>query len=396
MESARADVPAATQVDRAGKAPERLYAAQAAAELLGIHRTTLYLAVRKMKLVPDAYTPGGHARFRRETLERFRDRLTLDSATGGDGSIARAVARAVAALSHFTTLQPVCEAIADAALMVCPSFETCIVLDREHHCPTGYDLRLLTERGLPERIRLEYRFLRRRPGLDFITALVARNQTSFLCGDVLAPGAVVPEGGLLTLSDAGYRSCAALPCVSDGATLGILMCLGRAPCDLSEPESVALGNLADVLTVALRRERREEATRRQSAAIGELMRWAQLPASENGDRFSEVRRICRQGARARLVGEWGPDESAVPPPLADLLRAAANAATSQRAEWIDQDGPRIALAIPTQALGQALGQAPAAVGAVWRRQDFGAGFDAGMELALLQVYAQACAAIASR
>jgi excisionase family DNA binding protein len=395
MNKTRSDNPHASRPDHSGATGEHLYAAQAAAELLGIHRTTLYLAVRKMKLVPDAYTPGGHARFRRETLERFRDRLTLDSATGGDGSIARAVARAVASLSHFTTLQPVCEAVADAALMACPSFATCILLARDHHCLSGYDLRLLTERGLPQRICLEYRFLHRRPGLDFITALVARNRTPFLCGDVLSPGVVAPEGSLLMLSDAGYRSCAALPCVSDDATLGILMCLGRAPCDLSEPESVALGNLADVLTVALRRERREEAARCQSAAIGELMRWAQLPVSDSGDQFSEVRRICRQGVRARLVGEWDPGESNVPPPLADLLRAAANAATSQRAEWIDQDGPRIALAIPTQALGQAPAR-PAAVGAVWRRQDFGAGFDAGMELALLHVYAQACAAIASR
>src|SRR5579864_5922075 len=161
MESTRDD-PAATQTEHSGEAYERLYAAQAAAELLGIHRTTLYLAVRKMKLVPDAYTPGGHARFRRETLERFRDRLTLDSATGGDGSIARAVARAVASLSHFLTLQPVCDAVVDAALMACPGFETSLVVARDERCANGSDLRLLAERGLPVRVSLEYRFLRRR------------------------------------------------------------------------------------------------------------------------------------------------------------------------------------------------------------------------------------------
>lgn len=387
MESTRDDDSVATQTEQATEAYEHLYAAQAAAELLGIHRTTLYLAVRKMKLVPDAYTPGGHARFRRETLERFRDRLTLDSATGGDGSIARAVARAVASLSHFLTLQPVCEAVVDAALMACPSFETCLVVAHDERCASGSHLRLLAERGLPERVSLEYRFLRRRPGLDFITAQVARSRTPFLCGDILSANAATPEGGLLTLSGGGYRSCAALPCVSDDVTLGILMCLGRAPCDLSEPETLALGNLADVLTVALRRRRREEATHRQSAAIGELMRQTQLPASDGVDPLTNVRRICQQGARARLVGEWGLAESNVPQPLADLLRAAASAAAPQRAEWIAQDGPRVALAIPAQA-----GDRPAAVGAVWRRQDFGA----GMELALLHVYAQVCAALASR
>lgn len=387
MDRTRDDAPVATQTEHPNEAYERLYAAQAAAELLGIHRTTLYLAVRKMKLIPDAYTPGGHARFRRETLERFRDRLTLDSATGGDGSIARAVARAVASLSHSLALQPVCDAVVDAALMACPGFETCLALAHDERCVSGSDLRLLAERGLPERISLEYRFLKRRPGLDFITAQVARSQTPYLCGDILSANAATPEGGLLTLSGGGYRSCAALPCVSDDVTLGILMCLGRAPCDLSEPETVALGNLADVLTVALRRQRREEATHRQSEAIGDLMRQTQLAASDSVDPLTDVRRICRQGARARLVGEWGLTESNVPQPLADLLRAAASAAAPQRAEWIAQDGPRVALAIPATAHGR-----PAAVGAVWRRQDFGA----GMELALLQVYAQACIAIASR
>lgn len=375
-------------------ARERLYAAQAAADLLGIHRTTLYLAVRKMKLIPDAYTPGGHTRFRRETLERFKDRLTFDSVTGGDGGIARAVAQAVGSLSRSPTLQPVCEAVVDAALLACPGFETCLALAHDDHCPTGYDLRLLAERGLPQRLCLEYRFLRRQPGLDFITARVVRQRSPFFCGDLLStPDA--PKGGLLALTDTGYRSCAALPCVWENLTLGVLICLGRAPCDLSEPETVALTNLADVLTIALRRERREEAVRRQSAAIGELMRLAQTPSTgaADADLLADARRICRQGAQARLVGEWGLTETNVPPPLVDLLRAAATNDALQRAEWDEQDGARVALAIPMRPATQTSGQSKrATVGAIWRRHDF----CTGLELTLLQVYAQSCSSIARR
>lgn len=370
---------------------ERMFAAQAAADLLGIHRSTLYLAVRRLKLIPDAYTPGGHVRFHRATLERFSERLALDSATGGDGSIARAVASAVASLTRCSRLEPVCEAVVDAALTTCPGFESILAVAHIEDCPCRDDLRLLAARDLSKRLCSEYRWLRRRPGLEFITSLVIHQQTPFLCADLLAPSAIVPDGGLLALTNAGYRSCVALPCVADGLTLGVLACLGRAPCSLSEPEIVALRNLADVLSVALRRWRRDEATQRQTEAIGALMRQTQRAhgVAAPTDELSMLRRICQQGARARLVGEWGiaaAQEFATEPPapLADLLRAAAAADAPQRAEWADDDGGRIALAIPAQ-------EGHAAVGAVWRRQDL----CTGMELALLQVYAQVCSAISS-
>jgi len=370
---------------------EQMFAAQAAAELLGIHRSTLYLAVRKSKLIPDAYTPGGHARFRWETLERFRERLTLDSATGGDGSIARAVASAIASLSHFTKLQPVCEAIVEAALIACPGFETCLAVAHDDHTNACNDLRLLAERGLSQQLRQEYHWLRRRPGLDFISSMVARQQEPFFCYDIQVERGAAPEGGLAMLTNAGFHSCAALPCVYDGMTLGLLICLGRAPCSVSEPEMVALRNLADVLTVALRRQRRDEATLRQTAAISKLMRQTQLAHSgvSSADDLGAARRICQQGARARVVREWGLAGAATPAPapLANLLRAAASTDTPQRVEWAEDDGGRIALAIPAQAQ-----EGQAAVGAIWLRQDL----CSGMEVTLLQVYAQVCSAIASR
>lgn len=366
-----------------------LIAAQAAADMLGIHRSTLYLAVRKMKLVPDAYTPGGHARFRLETLERFRERLALDSATGGDSTMARAVARAVEALSRYTQLQPVCETVVDAALAACPGFETCVVGARDDHDHHG-EPRLLAERGLPPRLRIEYDFLRRRPGMDTITTKIIRERAPFFCGDVRAPDVSVPEGALIAMNDAGFRSCAALPCVADGETFGVMICLGRAPCDFSEPEIVALGNLAHVLTIALRRQRRDEAASRQTAAIGNLMRQTQrAQAGEvSPGNLAEIRRTFQRGARAWYVSEWGViDPSAdAPAPLAELLRAAATANEQRQMEWTDDAGAKVAIAIPAVAPGSR-----AAVGAIWRRQDL----RSGMELALLHIYAQICSILAS-
>ena len=365
---------------------DRLYAAQEAADFLGIHRSTLHLAVRRLKLTPDAYTPGGHARFRRETLERFSDRLAIDSATGGDGSAARALAAAVAALSHATALEPVCEAVVDAALGACPSFEACAVLSCGEECPRD-EFRLVAGRGIQPRLAVEYRWLRRHAGADFISSCAAQQGERFLCGDVQA--SETPDGSQRVLSGAGWRRCAALPCVSDGQTLGVLVCLGRTACGFSEPELSALEHLADVVTVALRRWRRDEAAQRQLETIGALMRHAQgiHAHAARDDDLVTLRRICQQGSRAKLVREWGVtsrggDEA--PAPLAALMRVAAHADVSQRVEWTDEDGVCVALATPTPG-------ADGAVGGVWRRHDL----RSGMELALLQVYAQAYTTLTS-
>lgn len=376
------------RASHSGPEHERLYSAHTAAEFLGIHRSTLHLAVRKAKLAPDAYTPGGHARFRRETLQQFSDRLALDSATGGDGSIARALSSAVSTLSHITDLEPVCEAVVDAALMACPSFAACIALACRDDCPRE-GFRLIASRGVDERLMLEYNWLRRHPGVDFISSLVARNGERLLIPDIQAEEQSVPDGTRRLFTSAGWRSVAVLPCVSEGQTIGLLVCLGRVTCGLCDPEIAALEQLADVMTVALRRWRRDVATRRQTEAMSELIVLAQTCAGRghrDGDLLT-LRHICQQGARAKLVCEWGIDgakDETAPEPLAELLRAAAAEGATQRAEWSGDDGATVAVAIPAPTAGSR-----ASVGAIWRKVDM----RSGMELALLQVYAQSYASI---
>ncbi|HEX8732592.1 MAG TPA: GAF domain-containing protein [Ktedonobacterales bacterium] len=374
-----------------GAAEDRLYSSHEAAAFLGIHRSTLHLAVRKRKLTPDSYTPGGHARFRYETLRQFRDRLALDSATGGDGGVARALSGAVASLSRITDLEPVCEAVVDAALAACPSFTACLALACRDGVPRkSFDL--IVSRGVEDRLMLEYRWLRRSPGVDFISSMVARQGARMLVPDVLSAGTSVPEGTQRLFSGAGWRSAALLPCVSNGETLGLLICLGRVVCSPSEPEIAALEQLADVMTVALRRWRRDDATRRQAEAIRALILQSRASvgrAPRDGD-LAALRRICQQGAQARVVCEWGfptAMDAGAPEPLADLLRAAATGGAEQRAEWTGTDGAAIALATPAPT---AVGRA--AVGAIWRKEDM----RSGIEMALLQVYGQSCASVVYR
>ncbi|MDE3230305.1 MAG: GAF domain-containing protein [Chloroflexota bacterium] len=382
------DLHAASGLDAADG---RLYSSHEAAEFLGIHRSTLHLAMRKRKLTPDSFTPGGHARFYYETLRQFRDRLALDSATGGDGGIARALSAAVASLSRITDLEPVCEAVVDAALAACPGFAACLALAcRDGVLREPFDL--IASRGVQDRLMLEYRWLRRSPGMDFISSLVARQGARALVSDALSAGAALPEGTQRLMRGSGWRSVALLPCVSNGETLGLLICLGRTACSSSEPEIAALEQLADVMTVALWRWRRDTATRRQTEAIRALILQARASVGRapREDDLAALRRICQQGAQARVVCEWGfpaATEAEAPEPLADLLRVAATDGAEQRAEWVGADGAAIALATPAPT-----DDGRAAVGAIWRKEDM----RSGIELALLQVYAQSCASVVYR
>jgi excisionase family DNA binding protein len=55
--------------------PERLLSTTQAAHVLGVHRSSLHLAIKNNVLAPDLVTQGGHYRFSRATLEAYAERI---------------------------------------------------------------------------------------------------------------------------------------------------------------------------------------------------------------------------------------------------------------------------------------------------------------------------------
>jgi len=55
--------------------PERLLSTTQAAHALGVHRSSLHLAIKNNVLAPDLVTQGGHYRFSRATLEAYAERI---------------------------------------------------------------------------------------------------------------------------------------------------------------------------------------------------------------------------------------------------------------------------------------------------------------------------------
>ena len=55
--------------------PERLLSTTQAAHVLGVHRSSLHLAIKNNVLAPDLVTQGGHYRFSRATLEAYAEHI---------------------------------------------------------------------------------------------------------------------------------------------------------------------------------------------------------------------------------------------------------------------------------------------------------------------------------
>lgn len=235
-----------------GAEPERLYGTQEAAKLLGLHRSTINVAVRKRLLIPDERTPGGHLRFRRTTLEAFRERLTACPATG-DG-IATAPVRLLADLCGLLARDASPEALAAHIVAglprALPGIEACVVVRVVAEPDDRLAPRVIAHARLPDEVLA--RFEQLKTTFKFAVTTVLRTLSPEYCED--ASAAALHTGTLEMLRIWPLGSYAALPVVSGGRATGALICAGPAPRHFTEHDQALLGAVADLLSVTLARQ----------------------------------------------------------------------------------------------------------------------------------------------
>jgi len=229
---------------------ERLLGAQAAARYLGIHRSTLHLAVRRGALVPDERTPGGHLRFTRVTLDTYRERPARDGALGEEaqGRAMRALGALARRLLAGDGLARVADAAADDLLDALPGLDMCLIalLDPRPGDPHG--LRVLAERGMPPQVIEEFRRLRR----TFRFAVTTAVRT--LEAEVREDAEIEPlHTGTRHVSRLWrVGAYAAYPIAAGDRPLGTLLCASHRPRRFSPAERAFLQALADLLALAVR------------------------------------------------------------------------------------------------------------------------------------------------
>ncbi|HEY7343831.1 MAG TPA: GAF domain-containing protein [Ktedonobacterales bacterium] len=238
-------------------ADEHWYGVQEAASYLGIHRATLFRALRSGLIMADRTTPRGRARFRLATLMAFRDQLRHQAATSQEHVHAPVVILAkLAGLGRSP--DPVEHSIAvmeEAVRLLCSSggnYDMALVALRVPSEADPYALKTLAQCGLPEVLKASYTYLR--PTVPFPVNVVSRTGEAEICDDISAqmtPRATAQR----VLMQSNISSYAVYPIVSGsddaGAILGVLAVCGNAPHKYSEQEKTFLAGVADALSTCI-------------------------------------------------------------------------------------------------------------------------------------------------
>ncbi len=224
-----------------------------AARILGIHRSTLNLAVRHGRIVPDARTPRGRLRFKRETLARIHDQLAGGSMTGD--SMLRAPIRALAALGRLLAegrpLAELAETALDGMRRALPGSEMCLVA---RVVPTPRDrlsLRVIAQWQLPAAIRQD--FARLSTTFRFAATSALRALEPEVCENTSCQPIHTGTAHLCRAWPIGAY--AVFPIAACEAPLGVLVCVSQTPRRFAAHEREFLRGLAEMLAPALAHER---------------------------------------------------------------------------------------------------------------------------------------------
>lgn len=251
---------------------EHLYGTQEAAEFLGIHRSTLHLAVARNVLIPDGHTPGGHLRFRRQTLEHFADRLHCEPATNRSSSLTELVATLALREGDIAFCHRAFARIRQAI----PAFTMYAVA---WSAPTPSDphaIEPLIQEGFPPHLMPQYQKMR--PNLEFATTTALRTMEPELCEDI-AKKHPLRMGTSSLLRRRELRSFAIVPIVIQESPLGVLVVASAKPHRIPPPEVSFLQSIAADLGVALSCHAHLNDLRSSLAVAADLaLRAAQLQA----------------------------------------------------------------------------------------------------------------------
>lgn len=236
---------------------ERWFGVQEAANYLGIHRATLFRALRSGLITADRTTPKGRARFRLATLDEFQLSLRHQAATSQDRVYApvRVLAKLAGLVRAAASPEDNAEALQDAMRLLCFPGGGFDMAGVALHLPSEsdpYALRFLAEVGFPERLKTAYTQLR--PYVDFPTTIALRTGVPEICEDIQnhpSPHATA----MRVLKQGDVASYAVYPITTgDGAakkTLGVLAVCRSTAHRFSQQEQVFLGGVADALSACM-------------------------------------------------------------------------------------------------------------------------------------------------
>ncbi len=250
-------------------AHERWFGSQAAAAYLGIHRSTLFHAMRREHLIPDGHTPGGFARFRQSTLEAFRRRISEEAATG-TGPIYAPI-HTLAQLAHEVKdmapvwgqrhhfllekelpneVKEVCESAISAVSKPPVQARKRLLALRTFDPYNAYGLKTVAQAGIDPSFFRDYIMLRSQPQTQFVTDETLAYGKEAYCPNTqhdLSPF----NGSRQFIKAQGIGSYLALPISSGELTLGLLLLFDNEPREFNQHERAFLKGITDQVALAI-------------------------------------------------------------------------------------------------------------------------------------------------
>jgi excisionase family DNA binding protein len=351
-------------LDEATAPQERLLSTTQAAQLLGVHRSSLHLAIKNSVLAPDLVTQGGHYRFSRATLEAYAEHIAYAPLTTN---------------ADLLTLLPRMLALPDGKERLCrhtfaavergmPDMTAFVVVE----APGSPERRILpqvtTSLRFPRTIL--HQFIATYGKWDMTTSRVLATGEAFYCDNVRTQ--FIPYSGSQLLNRRSpYQAYAILPLSAGDEVFGTFGACSRIPHEFTPDEKGLLEKSSQSLAIALACHNRVWARQAHAVALANLLKasfhYRGRPARRRTVQTAQAERLLRLFQAETSAEETfvAGVESRLKPESEDARRLADRIIAGKpvaMAQWEDERGPLVgvAIAIPFD------GAYPIALGGVWR------------------------------
>jgi hypothetical protein len=345
-------------------APDELLSASEAAHQLGIHRSSLYLAVKNRLIVPDHLTPGGHTRFTRATVEAYRSRISRTRPATSQSTLLRKLSRAINAPAGGS--EGVLESLRELRHMV-PEVTVLFIMEHIPFPQTLPPVRLVAELSEPEHAVATFLEHYPDPTLTFSRVLLTGEMVLY---QDMAHEPVHDTGSALLARQTHSLAMCVLPLLSDGEIQGTLTVGSRQAGVFTAGLLLTLQEMANELAVLLAYQHQRELQHVFTLAVGDFLQEVMKPGSDDetppqGELLLDtVVQAFRAVHGATDVFIKSRRFHVIPrSPLAKRLARAAPSSPKVARQWRTPDGPYSGLVLRTV-------ESPrVTVGAVWAQAE---------------------------
>jgi GAF domain len=350
-----------------------LIATGAAATRLGLHRSTLYLAIKRDLITPDLITPGGHARFSEATLDAYAEQLRHTFATRPSSTLKGQ--NLLHALGNEAGAEP---SLLESLRQIQRKFPALTALGIVEPVPPSADApayRIAAQIGISSAILARFRQLFGRVSLS-VPLVLARGEPIYLDDASRQPPRA--SGTALLLRMASHRAYAVLPLIVGNRVRGTVGMSSTEPFAFTEQTRGLLNDMAAEVALLLRYQQQDNRQRAWLNAVSEYVGF-HTDAETSGIAPSEamVRKLNPLAHLAHAFLETydaediyvhGPTQTLMPRTAA--LRAIAARVDAERPIVIETRSDATGT-VRVIALRVEMGESPLVVGALWRETSHG-------------------------